>query len=97
MELLASPRQDFKAGYAGKVQVQQYQSRQGILSAVGEGAVAGQVIDGFDAIDGNIEGIWQTGPLDGKAEEQHVGFLVFNVEDGGVQHDLAMGGVIIGG
>jgi len=54
-----------------------------MLATVGEGAVAGEVIYGLNAIHSIVDGIGQASAFEAEAKEKNVGFFVFDVEDDG--------------
>src|SRR5437660_12891333 len=70
--LLADPSENVEAILARHFQVEQQESRQGIIDRIGESAFSFQVGDCFLTIADDLKAIENIGPREGRAYEQDV-------------------------
>jgi hypothetical protein len=81
MGLPACPFENFKTRFPGHIDVQEDQEREGMAFAVGEGPLAGEVIESLLTIRHGGERVGRAGDFESVLKKEDVVLLVFGVKD----------------
>src|SRR5512133_2383756 len=79
--LLAEPGEDLKAGDPGEFEIEKDNAGERVPGPVGEVADTAKVVDGHLAVGGKVQGVTDTGKLEDVANQDDVGFFVFDLKD----------------
>jgi two-component system, response regulator len=83
-DFLAEPLEDFKAIFAGHLEVEEHEGGQRVFGAIGELAFAFEVSDGFLAITDNLNGILEAGTTKGAPKHRDIVVTVVREQNDGL-------------